>query len=51
MMWSSGGENRMLCKVGHVIGFSKDISIIMDGKGKVRVNYDTKVTMITGNKV
>ena len=45
MKWSSGGENRTLFKVGRAIGFSTVISI-MDGKGKVIVNYDTKVMMM-----
>ena len=45
MKWSIEGENRMVYEVVHVIGFSTDISI-MDGKGKVRVNYDIEVTMM-----
>ena len=35
----------MLYKVGNMIGFLTDVSI-MDRKGKIEVDHDTKITMV-----
>ena len=48
MKWSGGGEYRTSYKVGHAVGFLTDISV-MDRKGEIRVNCNTKITMM-GNK-